>query len=147
MQFHWIFILFIWFHEFFCLDFFKFCGPLWVYQQQQQQQQQQLQLIAQQQQLAGMYYWKFKKVQAKKLVKSNKLKKFFREIVFLAVLNFSLLQKLIFGHFWNCKKLNLVKKNSWNWFIWFHEVFFALDFLNFLVHCDTFNVLTFDFSY
>ena len=35
---------------------------------------------------------KFKKVQAKKLVKSN-------EIAFLAVLNFFPVQKLIFGHF------------------------------------------------
>ena len=40
---------------------------------------------------------KFKKVQAKKLVKSNK--SFFREIVFLAVLNFFPVQKLVFGHF------------------------------------------------
>ena len=53
---------------------------------------------------------KFKKVQAKKLVKSNKSKFFFREIAFLAVLNFFPVQKLIFGHFWNCKKWNLVKK-------------------------------------
>ena len=42
---------------------------------------------------------KFKKVQAKKLVKSNKSKNFFREIAFLAVLNFFPVQKLIFGHF------------------------------------------------
>ena len=42
---------------------------------------------------------KFKNVQAKKLVKSNKSKKKFREIAFLAVLNFSPVQKLIFGHF------------------------------------------------
>ena len=49
---------------------------------------------------------------------------FFREIAFLAVLNFFPVQKLIFGHFWNCKKWNLVKKIfSWNWFIWFHEFF------------------------
>ena len=40
-----------------------------------------------------------KKVQAKKLVKSNKSKFFFREIAFLAVLNFFPVQKLIFGHF------------------------------------------------
>ena len=39
---------------------------------------------------------KFEKVQAKKLVKS---KFFFREIAFLAVLYFSLVQTLIFGHF------------------------------------------------
>ena len=42
---------------------------------------------------------KFKKVQAKKLVKSNKSKIFFREIAFLADLNFFPVQKLIFGHF------------------------------------------------
>ena len=51
---------------------------------------------------------KFKKVQAKKLVKSNK-SIFFREIAFFAVLNFFPVQKLIFGHFWNCKIWNLVK--------------------------------------
>ena len=49
---------------------------------------------------------KFKKVQAKKLVKSNK-SIFFREIAFMAVFP---VQKLIFGHFLNCKKWNLVKK-------------------------------------
>ena len=65
----------------------------------------------------------FKKVQAKKLVKSNKSKKYLREIAFLAVLNFFPVQILIFGHFWNCKKWNLAKYFSWNWFIWFHEFF------------------------
>ena len=40
-----------------------------------------------------------KTVQAKKLMKSNKSKKIFREIAFLAVLNFSPVQKLIFCHF------------------------------------------------
>ena len=38
---------------------------------------------------------KFKKVQAK----SNTSKFFFREIAFLAVLNFFPVEKLIFGHF------------------------------------------------
>ena len=42
---------------------------------------------------------KLKKVQAKKLVKSNKSKNFFREIAFLAVLNFFPVQKLISSHF------------------------------------------------
>ena len=42
---------------------------------------------------------KFKKVQAKKLVKLNKSKLFFREISFLSVLNFVPVQKLIFVHF------------------------------------------------
>ena len=40
-----------------------------------------------------------KKVQAKKLVKSNKTKKILREIAFLAVLNYFPVKKLIFGHF------------------------------------------------
>ena len=42
---------------------------------------------------------KFKKVQAKKLVKSNESKNFFHEIAFLVVLNFFRVQELIFGHF------------------------------------------------
>ena len=42
---------------------------------------------------------KFKKVQAKKHVKSNKFRYLFREIAFLAVLNFFPIQKLNFGHF------------------------------------------------
>ena len=79
------------------------------------------------------YMWarKFKKVRAKKLVKSNKSKTFFREIAFLAVLNFFPVQELIFGHFWNCEKWNLVEKiihEIDN--IWFHE-FFGLDFFKF----------------
>ena len=48
---------------------------------------------------------------------------FSREIALLAVLNFFPVQKLSFGHFWNCKKWNLVKKKFWNWFIWFHDFF------------------------
>ena len=65
-----------------------------------------------------------KKSRSKKLVKSNKSKYFFCEIAFLAVLNFFPVQKLIFGHFWNCKKWNLGKQIfSWNWFIWFYEFF------------------------
>ena len=50
---------------------------------------------------------------------------------FLAVLNFFLVEKLIFGHFWNCKKCDLLKKNSWNWFILFHEFFWPGLFLIF----------------
>ena len=42
---------------------------------------------------------KFKIVLAKKFVKSNKSKKFFLEIAFLADLNFFPVPKLIFGHF------------------------------------------------
>ena len=41
----------------------------------------------------------------------------------MAVLNFFPIQKLNFGPFWNCKKWSLVKKISWNWFIWFYEFF------------------------
>ena len=42
-------------------------------------------------------------------------------------------QKLIFGHFWNCKKMEFGQNNfSWNWFIWFHEFFLAWIFKNFL---------------
>ena len=39
------------------------------------------------------------------------MQKFFHKIAFLAVLNVFPIQKLIFGHFWNSKKWNLVKKN------------------------------------
>ena len=51
---------------------------------------------------------KFKKVQAKKLVKSNKSKNVFREITFLAVLNFFPVQKLNFDYFWSSKKWKLI---------------------------------------
>ncbi len=51
---------------------------------------------------------KFRKVQAKKLVKSNKSKNIFREIAFLAVLNIFPVQKLIFGHFLKLQKVQLV---------------------------------------
>ena len=56
-------------------------------------------------------------------------KKFFREIAFLAVLNFFPVQKLIFGQFWNCKKMEFHEKNFF-WLIWFHE-FFCLNFFKF----------------
>ena len=43
-----------------------------------------------------------------------------------------LVQKLIFGHFQNCKKWNLDNKFfSSNWFIWFHEFFWPGFFLIF----------------
>ena len=71
---------------------------------------------------------KFRNVQTKKLVKSNKSiswKNFlniFHEKY--SVLNFFPVQKLIFGHFWNCEKNYFgQKKFPWNWFIWFHEFF------------------------
>ena len=50
-----------------------------------------------------------KKVQGKKN-SWNQINQF-REIAFLAVLNFFPVEKLIFGHFWYCKKCNLAKKN------------------------------------
>ena len=78
---------------------------------------------------------KFKKVPAKKLVKSNKANFLFHEIAFLSVLNLLPFQKWIFSHIWNCKKWNLVKNLSWNWFFLFHEFFLAWTFLNFLAHC------------
>ena len=43
---------------------------------------------------------------------------------------------LMFRHFWNCKKWNLVKHFPWNWIIWFHEFFWAWTFLNFLAFCE-----------
>ena len=57
----------------------------------------------------------------------------FREIAFLAVLNFfPVVQKLIIGHFWNCQKWSLAKM------FFFREIdlfdftsFFGLDFLKF----------------
>ena len=52
----------------------------------------------------------------------------------MAVLNFSLVQKFIFGHFSNCKKWNLVKKNREINLLDF-KIFLAWTFLNFLGHC------------
>ena len=64
-----------------------------------------------------MHFWQFPKFKNGFLaifeIAKNGIwsKKFFREIAFLAVLNFFPVQKWIFGHFWNCKKWNLAKKN------------------------------------
>ena len=85
------------------------------------------------------YFWtqrarKWKKVQANQFVKSNESKNFCREIAFLAVWNFFLVQKLIFGHFWNCKKWNLVKKNFVKLIYLIARGFFWT-FLKFLAHC------------
>ena len=67
---------------------------------------------------------KLKKVQAKKLVKSNKsIKKIFREITFLAVLNFFPIQKLNFWPF-----LKLQKKR-----IWSKKFFCQIDLFDFTV--------------
>ena len=75
---------------------------------------------------------KFKKVQAKKLVKSNK-SNFFRDIAFLAVLNFFPSSKIDFWPFLKWQKNRIWSKNfSWNWFIsW---VFLAWTFSNFVAH-------------
>ena len=69
-------------------------------------------------------------IEAKKLVKSNKSKTF-REIVFLAVLNIFPVQKLIFGHFWNCKKWNLVKTKFVKLIYLISRVFLAWTFFKF----------------
>ena len=82
---------------------------------------------------------KYEKVQAKKLVKSNKSKLFFREITFLAVLNFILVQKLIFGQFGNCKKWNLAKKHFVKLIHLTSRIFLIRTFLNFLAPCGTQN--------
>ena len=69
---------------------------------------------------------KLKKVQAKNFVKSNN---FFREIAFLAVLNFFPAQKLIFGHFGNCKKMEFNQKKKFRDIDLFDFTsFFGLDF-------------------
>ena len=46
----------------------------------------------------------------------------------MAVLNFFLVQKLIFGHFWKCKKWNLVKKKFREINLFDFTSFFGLDF-------------------
>ena len=53
---------------------------------------------------------KLKRVQAKKLVKSNKSKKI-RGIAFLAVVNFFQVQKFIFGQFLKLQKMEFGLKN------------------------------------
>ena len=55
----------------------------------------------------------------------------FREIAFLAVLNFFLIQKLIFGHFGNDKKWNLFQKKIRDIDLYDFTSFFGLDFLKF----------------
>ena len=58
----------------------------------------------------------------------NQIKNFFHEIAIFIVLNFFSVQKLIFSHFWNCKKWNLVKKIFFVKLIW---VFLAWTFFLF----------------
>ena len=68
-----------------------------------------------------------KKSRQKKLVKSNKSKKFFREIAFLAVLNFFPSSKIDFWPFLKLQKMAFGQnKFSWNWFIWFHDLFYFI---------------------
>ena len=74
---------------------------------------------------------KFKKVQAKKLVISNKPKKFLREIAFWAVLNFFPVQKFIFGHIWNWKKNGFWSKKNREIDLFNFTSIFGLDFLKF----------------
>ena len=53
---------------------------------------------------------------------------FFREIAFLAVLNFFPVQKLIFGQFRNCKNLNLAQNLIREIDLFDFMNFFGLDF-------------------
>ena len=66
----------------------------------------------------------------KKSCEIKYIKKFFREIAFLAVLHFFPVQKLIFGHYCNWKKWNLVKKNRGIDLLDFTS-FFGLDYFKF----------------
>ena len=68
---------------------------------------------------------KFKKVQAKKLVKSNKSNFFFVKLHFWQFLTFSNFKNWYLANFEMAKKMEFGQKNSWNWFIWFHEFFWA----------------------
>ena len=74
---------------------------------------------------------KFKKVQVKKLVKSNKSKFFLWNCIFGSFKLFPS-SKIDFGHFWNCKKWKLIYLIS--------RVFLAWTFLNFLAHCGIYRV-------
>ena len=72
-----------------------------------------------------------KKVHAKKLAKSNKSKKF-RELAFLAVLNFFPVQKIDIWPFLKFKKMEFGQKNFFreiNLFVFTN--FFHLDFFKF----------------
>ena len=61
-------------------------------------------------------------------------KTFFREIAFLAVLKFFPVQKLIFGHFWNCKKMEFGQKIFRQIGLFDFTSFFGLVLFNFLAH-------------
>ena len=77
---------------------------------------------------------KFKKVQAKKLVKSNEsISRNFS----LTNINFLQFQKWPKINFWTGQKFKTAKNaisRKMFWLIWFHE-FFCMDFLSFLAHC------------
>ena len=76
-----------------------------------------------------------KKVQAKKLLKSNKSIFFSWNCIFGSFKLFPS-SKIDFWPFLKLQKWNSAKKNnSWNWFIWFHKFFWPGLFLNFLAHC------------
>ena len=78
-----------------------------------------------------------KKVQAKKLVKSNKSIFFFREIAFVADLNFFPSSKIDFWTF-----LKLQKNGIWSKILFVKLIYLISRdfwpglFLNFLAHCD-----------
>ena len=76
---------------------------------------------------------KFKKVQAKKLVKSDKSKKLYVKLHFWQFSTFSHFKNWFLAIFETVQEMDFGQKMfSWNWFIWFHE-FFCLDF--FVAHC------------
>ena len=70
----------------------------------------------------------------KKSKQKNSWNQINSEIAFLAVLNFFLVPKMIFGHFWKCKKCMLVKKIIREIDLFDFTSFFAWTFLNFLAH-------------
>ena len=74
---------------------------------------------------------KFKKVQAKKLVKSNKSKIFFREIAFLAVINIFPSSKIDFWPFLKFQKMEFGQKNFREIDLFDFTSFFGLDFFKF----------------
>ena len=59
---------------------------------------------------------------------------FFREIAFLAVLNFFPVKKFIFGHFWNSKKNGIWSKKFREIDLFNFTSFFPCTFLTFLAH-------------
>ena len=59
----------------------------------------------------------------RKFKKSPGKKKFFWWNFIFRSFKLFLSSVIDFDHFWNCKKWNLAKKISWNWFIWLHEFF------------------------